>query len=119
VLWFVPAALIPLGGFFYTTYLASGDLRPFYAFFGTNVYEYVHQGIPSYWKQPQGIDAGIDSPLTYFLNCLIGHHGVLSLSPASPGRSCRPWSGAGWTLWARSNKRGAARRRLAVVSAGR
>ena len=81
LLWFVPAALIPLAGFFYTSYLASGDLRPFYAFFGTNVYEFEHQGIPSYWMQPQGIDAGVDPPLTYFLNCLIGHHGIFSLSP--------------------------------------
>jgi len=79
--WFIPAALIPLGGFFYTTYLASGGLVPFYAYFGTNVYEYVHQGIPSYWMQPQGIDAGNESRVTYFLNCLIGHHGIFSLSP--------------------------------------
>ena len=32
--YFVPAALLPLAAFFATTYIASGDWRPFYVFFG-------------------------------------------------------------------------------------
>lgn len=81
LLWFVPGALIPLAGFFYTTSLASGGLIPFYAYFGTEVYEYVHEGIPSYWVNPRGIDAGGEPRWAYLLHCFIGHHGILSLSP--------------------------------------
>lgn len=112
--WFVPAALIPLAGFFYTTYLASGGWIPFYAYFGTEVYEYVHEGMPSYWMNPAGIDAGGDGRLTYLFHCLIGHHGILSLSPVflltvvgwCYGRRFREfplrsfsWLGLGLTLW--------------------
>jgi len=111
---FVPAALIPLGGFFYTTYLASGGFIPFYAYFGTEVYEYVHKGVPSYWMRPRGIDVGAEPRWSYFLNCLIGHHGIFSLSPIFAlsvvgwlgSRRWREfplrlfsWLGAGLTVW--------------------
>lgn len=81
LLWFVPAALIPLAAFFYTNYLATGSWKPFYLYYGTEKYEFIHNGVPSYWMIPRGIDQARDSPLTYFLHCTIGHHGVLSLSP--------------------------------------
>ena len=79
--WFVPAALIPLAGFFYTNYLVTGGWKPFYMYYGTEKYEFIHNGVPSYWMNPRGIDQAKDSPLTYFLHCTIGHHGVFSLSP--------------------------------------
>jgi hypothetical protein len=81
LLWFVPAALLPLGAFFYTNYLATGGIKPFYSYYGTEKYEYVHNGVPSYWMNPRGIDQARDCPLVYFMHCTIGHHGVFSLSP--------------------------------------
>lgn len=80
-LFFVPAALIPLIGFFGTTYAATGGWKPFYMYYGTEKYLYEYQGIPSYWKNPQGLDQNLDSPLVYFFHCTLGHHGILSLSP--------------------------------------
>jgi hypothetical protein len=79
--YFVPAALIPLGGFFLTNYLATGGVLPFYASYGTKLYEYVFQGAPSYWMAPQGIDRNLDPWWAYLFHCLVGHHGILSLSP--------------------------------------
>jgi hypothetical protein len=78
---FVPAALVPLAANFLTTYLASGGWKPFYAYYGTEKYRYVVDGVPSYWMHPAGLDANRESPLVYLLNCTIGHHGIFSLSP--------------------------------------
>ena len=75
--WFVPAALIPLGAFFLTNYLATGGWKPFYMYYGTE--KYLYPG--SYWANPKGIDRGGDSTIVYFLHCTIGHHGIFSLSP--------------------------------------
>ncbi len=80
-LFFVPAALIPLAGFFATTYAATGGWKPFYMYYGTEKYLYEYRGIPSYWKNPQGLDRNLDSPLVYFFHCTFGHHGIFSLSP--------------------------------------
>lgn len=81
---FVPAALVPLGAFFYTNWLATGGLMPFYASFGSgenDYYRYVVDGIPSYWMNPSAIDVGEKSSLVYLLHSTIGHHGIFSLSP--------------------------------------
>ncbi len=76
------AALIPLGAFFYTNYLATGGIKPFYAYYGTDKYEYVYRGIPSHWTNPAGIDSNADSFPVYLMHCTIGHHGIFSLTPA-------------------------------------
>ena len=81
LLFFVPAALVPLAGFFWTNYLATGGFKPFYAYYGTEKYEYVFEGVPSYWKHPKGIDASQESPAVYLMHCTIGHHGIFSLTP--------------------------------------
>lgn len=81
LLWFVPAALIPAVAFFYTNYLVTGGPMPFYAAYGSEKYEFIHEGIPSYWMQPRGLDKAPDSFPVYLLHCTVGHHGVLSLSP--------------------------------------
>ncbi|WP_166820293.1 DUF2029 domain-containing protein [Thalassoroseus pseudoceratinae] len=81
LLCFVPAALIPLAAFFVTNYLVTGGVKPFYAYYGTETYEYIHQGVPSYWMFPRGIDANTESTAVYFMHCVIGHHGILSLTP--------------------------------------
>ena len=80
--WYLPAALVPLTAFLVTNWLVTGGLRPFYAFYGTDRYVYDHLGVPSYWTNPQGIDASHEGPLTYLLHCLIGHHGLFSHTPA-------------------------------------
>jgi len=79
--YFVPAALVPLLGFFYTNYLVTGGWKPFYMYYGTELYNYTVDGIPSYWSAPKGIDRGIETPWVYFLNLTVGHHGIYSLSP--------------------------------------
>lgn len=78
---FVPMSLIPIGGFFLTTYHATGGWKPFYLYYGTEKYEFVHDGKPSYWLLPQGVDQAKDSFATYFFHCTVGHHGILSLTP--------------------------------------
>jgi hypothetical protein len=79
--WFVPAALVPLVAFFLTTYLATGDWKTFYFYYGTDKYKYVVDGVPSYWMNPAGLDSNVESPLVYLLHCTFGHHGIFSLSP--------------------------------------
>ncbi|MCA8991468.1 MAG: DUF2029 domain-containing protein [Planctomycetaceae bacterium] len=78
---FAPAALVPIAAFMITNYQATGGWKPFYLFYGTEKYVFVHEGIPSYWADPQGVDRSIDTPASYFFHCTVGHHGVLSLSP--------------------------------------
>ncbi len=50
----------------------------------------------SYWRNPQGIDAGEPSIAKYAFNVLIGHHGIFSLTPiwllALPGIFLLWWS---------------------------
>ena len=80
--WFLPAALVPLLFFFWTNYAATGGWKPFYMYYGTEKYEfYYDDGRPSYWMNPQGIDRNLDSPGMYALHCLVGHHGLFSLTP--------------------------------------
>jgi hypothetical protein len=82
--WFVPAAIIPLGFFFYTNWLCTGSLKPFQAGFGSpndTFYRYIYNGVPSYWMNPSPVDQGESSPWVYLFHCTLGHHGILSLSP--------------------------------------
>jgi hypothetical protein len=79
--WFIPAACLPLVAFFLTTYLATGDWKTFYAYYGTDKYKYIVDGVPSYWLNPAGLDANTERPLVYLLHCTFGHHGIFSLSP--------------------------------------
>jgi hypothetical protein len=78
---FVPAAVIPLAAFFLTNWMATGGIKPFYMYYGTEVYEFVHEGVPSYWMHPQDLDANSESTLTYLFHCVLGHHGIVSLTP--------------------------------------
>ena len=61
--------------------MATGDWKTFYAYYGTDKYKYVVDGVPSYWLHPAGLDANVESPLVYLLHCTFGHHGIFSLSP--------------------------------------
>jgi hypothetical protein len=80
-IWFVPAAAVPLLAFFVTNWMATGGVKPFYATYGTETYVYEHNGIPSYWKNPRDLDANTESTPVYLFHCLLGHHGLLSLTP--------------------------------------
>ena len=79
--WFVPFAAIPLLAFFATNWLATGGVKPFYATYGSETYVYVHNGIPSYWSNPRDLDANTEPPHVYLFHCILGHHGLLSLTP--------------------------------------
>jgi hypothetical protein len=96
--WFLPLALVPMAGHFSTNYLVTGNLLPAYA----DKSAYVYPG--SYWLidpasgrlvgsevdpasgKPTGqIGKGIDNMYepwpVYLFHMLVGHHGILSLSP--------------------------------------
>ncbi|MES2790147.1 MAG: hypothetical protein V4719_11030 [Planctomycetota bacterium] len=74
---FLPAALLPLVAHLVLTVIQTGGLKPFYASFGTELYNFRN----SYWVNPQGVDKSLDTPWIYFFHCTVGHHGILSLSP--------------------------------------
>jgi hypothetical protein len=78
---YVPAAIVPLAAFFITNWICTGGIKPFYTYYGTEKYVYVHEGVPSYWSQPRGIDANDESPGVYLFHCVLGHHGILALTP--------------------------------------
>ena len=78
---FVPAAIIPLAAFFITNWMSTGGVKPFYATYGSETYVYEHNGIPSYWTTPRDLDANQETPLVYLFHCVLGHHGLLSLTP--------------------------------------
>jgi hypothetical protein len=83
LIFFLAAAALPAAGFFLTNYAAVGQLRPAYSEFGSPWYEY--EG--SHWRKPPpgytrtGIDFARESRGTYVLHMLVGHHGLLSLTP--------------------------------------
>lgn len=107
---FVPAALIPIVAFVALNCVVTGSLSPFYSSYGSDKYVYEHEGIPSYWSNPQGLDRNLDSPLMYFVHCTIGHHGLLSLTPV--------WllTLVGWLGWRRWPE--CRQRTLLLVGAG-
>ncbi len=89
LLGFAPAALVIAGAFFVTNYAAHNTWIPPYAHRSDDpeenwyVYEYERNGrtLQSYWQNREGIDQGEPSRAIYAVNVLVGHHGVLSLTP--------------------------------------
>ncbi len=87
--YYLTAAAVPFAAFLATTWASTGNLLPFYFAFGASPntpaampsYRYLHDGVPSYWMNPSGIDANHESWLSYLFNCTFGHHGVYSLTP--------------------------------------
>jgi len=80
---FLPMALIPLAAFLITNKVAIGSWAPAYATHGQAVspYNYVENGIPSYWMEPKGLDKNADQFYAYLFHCTLGHHGLFSLTP--------------------------------------
>lgn len=115
---FLPPALLVAVAAFGTTHAAHGTLSPPYAHRSTtnaddNWYQYTYtvEGVEqkSYWANRQGIDRGEESKVTYAWHCLLGHHGVFSLTPV--------WllSMAGLFMWWRSPDRGASQIALGIA----
>lgn len=84
LLYFTPAALVPVAALLLTNYVALGMFTPAYDKFGSEWYEY--EG--SYWQyDPSKPRGGIDwiglkqTKAEYAFNILLGHHGLFSLSP--------------------------------------
>jgi hypothetical protein len=77
LLFFVPAALVPIAAFLVTNYVAIGEIMPAYEKFGTVWYEFPG----SYWSRKRGIDAAADPVWLSAFHLLLGHHGILSLTP--------------------------------------
>ena len=75
--YFLPAAALLGAGFLYTTYLSTGGLVPYYLYSNSDYYRY--EG--SYWLHPTGIDAANEPKWLYLFHLLLGHHGMLSLTP--------------------------------------
>jgi hypothetical protein len=90
LLGFAPPALAIVVAFFAANYVAHDSLRPPYMHRSAtdpsdNWYAYRYtlagQERDSYWLNPQGIDRGEPSKAAYALHCLVGHHGIFSLTP--------------------------------------
>ena len=75
--WFLPPAVLLGAAFLFTLYLSTGGLLPYYLYVDSPLYHYED----SYWSQPEGIDAADDPKWFYLFNLILGHHGVLSLTP--------------------------------------
>jgi len=87
---FLPTAAVVALATFGTNYAAHGTLSPPYMHKSTadpedNWYHYTYtvdgREIQSYWQDRQGIDIGEPSRLIYAWHVLVGHHGILSLTP--------------------------------------
>jgi hypothetical protein len=87
---YLPSAAVVAVAFFATNYIAHGSLRPPYMHRSEthpedNWYDYtfVRDGRQreSYWRNPSGIDRGEPSAARYALHVLVGHHGIVSLTP--------------------------------------
>ena len=79
---FVPAALIPIAGYFITNWCALKEVLPAYEKFGGPWYNY--EG--SHWSKVgtplgKGIDFNNEPTRIYAFHLLFGHHGWFSLTP--------------------------------------
>jgi hypothetical protein len=87
---YLPGALFVVAAFFATNFIAHNSWLPPYMHRSAMVpsdnwynYAYTVNGHEqqSYWLNRRGIDRGEASQATYALQVLVGHHGILSLSP--------------------------------------
>ncbi len=86
----LPGVAIVMAAYFSTIYIAHDSLRPPYSHrsetdpdddWYTYSYEKDGRTIQSYWQNRQGIDIGEPEVGNYIFHCLIGHHGIFSLTP--------------------------------------
>jgi hypothetical protein len=85
LVWFLPAATLPVAGFFLCNYLAIGQLMPAYEKLGGPWYAYPGSNFNP--NAPLELRRGIDwakekeSYGMYLFHFFIGHHGIFSLTP--------------------------------------
>jgi hypothetical protein len=85
LVWFVPAAVIPVVVFFACNYAAIGQLRPAYSELGGPWY--VYEGSNFNPNAAPELRRGVDwakekeSHLAYSFQFFLGHHGIFSLTP--------------------------------------
>lgn len=71
----LPAQLLPVAAYLFTQYLAVGTMAPTYA--QAPWYEFAG----SYWLNPARTDLADEHKLVYAANLLVGHTGILSMTP--------------------------------------
>ncbi|MGH9163751.1 MAG: hypothetical protein ACRD2X_27685 [Vicinamibacteraceae bacterium] len=71
----VPCAALPVIAYLGTQYMAFGNILPTYG--RSDWYHYAG----AYWNRPVGIDAVHEPKPVYALHLLVGHTGILSLTP--------------------------------------
>ena len=118
LLGFAPLAAIVCVASFATNYWAHDSWRPPYAHRSATdpednwyAYSYTLGGKErqSYWLDPQGIDRGEPSKLDYAFHCLVGHHGLFSLTPM--------WLLSAWGVWLWGSRGTREQRQLAAAVA--
>ncbi len=116
LVWFVPGVFAVAAAFFATNAWAHDSLRPPYAHRSETdpednwyIWSIERNGrtLTSYWSDRKGIDKGEQSKGVYTLHCLVGHHGVFSLTPVW---LLSLWGGVRWL------RRGDALRREAAAA---
>jgi hypothetical protein len=87
--WCLPSLAIVAAAAIGANVAAHGTIQPAYAHrHGPDSWYDYELTLPngkvlrSYWRDPQGIDRGEPSRVRYAVQALVGHHGVLSLTPA-------------------------------------
>jgi len=85
----VPAVILVAAASLAANHAAHGTFEPAYAHRRgeENWYDYEFtlpdgRRITSYWRDPHGIDRGEPSLSRYAVHAVVGHHGILSLTPA-------------------------------------
>lgn len=73
--WLAVGAGIPLLIHFHLTANLSGSLEPLYRF------SFIYNYPGSYWNSPGEFDALSEHGLLYAFHCLIGHHGLFTMTP--------------------------------------
>lgn len=97
LLWSAPVAGLVAAAALGSNHAAHGTPWPAYSHRGTapaeaggrdaNWYDYEitlpsGRKLTSYWRDPKGVDRGEASAATYAFHVLVGHHGIVSLTPA-------------------------------------
>jgi hypothetical protein len=82
LLWFFPAALLPIAAYFLVNYIALGMVSPPYSQFGGAWYNFPGSHWAK-WGTPEakGIDFNQEPTHIYAFHLLFGHHGWFSLTP--------------------------------------
>ncbi len=75
----LPAALLVAAAFLATNWIAVQSLKPVQMHRGPGDNWYDYPG--SYWNNRWGVDQGEKSAAVYSFHVLLGHHGILSLTP--------------------------------------